>query len=302
MILYEQRKRTIIFSIILLSTLNMLGLESILPVSFCGYSIRAYKQAIIQPTIIDTEGNTIITKLQNSCADALVHILCKILQPEKNNIKITGNIANMYNDFGMNNATAFVQLMSSLAKKNQHDSGKVLRFINKQRQIYESIEDKRTAFFKAFDDAVNVYDFLTEIQNKISNNSSITQQEYDSLLKCLHLINWKMQQSKVTIQKSFCNRLDEAVQIAGGYIKISKAPVALFGYLFLDQCKSNPFWPSNMVFRLSFLMITMTVIPLTFLTQHIVPQTKTSNLAVKNDGDCVCIEDMSEIISHTPYL
>jgi hypothetical protein len=292
MITYLQRNHITIFSISLLYTCNILSMESFLPKSLCGYTIKAP-----QHTIIDSSGNTIITRLKNDCTDALLHILNCMLKPNNDNASVKGSVANIYHDFGINNSIEFVQLINSLAVKTQHDSGVVLAFIDEQRKLHQNV-DTTTAFFKAFDDATKVYYFLAEIQNNITHNQSITKEEYAYLLQNMDLLDWKFTYNQFTVTKLFSERFHEAMQIYGGYFRCSAAPSAFFGLFLLDHCKFNNQLGGASPLVMSMLYTTITIAILRYRANNSVPQTQTSTLPTP---DALSLEDMSDLIENITW-
>lgn len=293
MINYIKKKNTITFLTALLFSLNIVCMESFIPTSIGGYSIKAPKQ-----NVIDNDNNTIISKLQNDCPDGILHILNQILQSDNDNNNIRGSIACIYNDFGMNSSIEFFQLINSLAHKTNHVSSEILIFVDEQRKIYQNT-DKTSAFFKAFDDATKVYYFLFNIQTKVKNNQSLTQQEYNGLLKNVHLIDWKFSYNQLAVARPFFNRFHDALNVCGGYIKCSATSSAFFSLFLIDHLKFNDTLGGGSALVLSTVYALATFIIVKLHANRTVPQTHILTLPTPK---VLSLEDMTTIIEHTPWL
>ena len=302
MITYLQRKYITIFSVSLLYSCNILCMQSILPLSIGKYQIKS-----------PHERYTILTDLKNTCPDGIVQVLNQIMQPHYLDKTVIGDIRGIYMDLGMHQSLFFMQLIGKLTHKTKENSDTLVTFINQQRKIYHCKDkngniDKTGNFLKAFDDAKKLFYFLPIIQNKYKNNQSLTENEYNYLIKNMYLIEWLPKNSTLIVSNSFLNRFKTFT--SGMY---RHNPAAFYMYvgicssplLFSSLLRAICHMPIDYTFPVLLLMgnLLNNSVIVTFVVTNTTPNViQITSPVNQQDNETVSIEDMGTIIENTPWL
>jgi hypothetical protein len=269
-------------------------MKSILPSLVRAYSIKAPR-----PTIIDNEGNTIITKLQSKCPDGMVYILGQLMQLNNINNDTLGDIRGIYNDCGINQTLFLMKLIGNLSLKTNYDSDRIVFFINKQRKIYMREDkngdiDKTRSVLVAFDDAKIVFFHLPII----FCHSPITEKEYKYILKNIY---WNDRWAECYVIRPFIERFHEVTQQHGGYYENFKLSACLYAEVFaLSYITGHPFYPNVVCYLIATMFTGGTIAFLADEATHQPPVEIT--IPFKKNDNFISLEDMSEVIEHAPWI